>query len=85
MSLQFPNASRNYDATRHCVCFWGHDATVEISFHLAEEALYRVGVDRDEASLLRAFDVNRDRIEAAASAAYARKRRTYYRLSGADA
>lgn len=84
MSLHFPNASRNYDATRHCICFWGHDASVEVSFHLAEEALYQISADHDEASLLRAFDVNRDRIETAASAAYARKRRTYYRLSAAD-
>ncbi len=84
MSLHFPNASRNYDATRHCVCFWGHDATVEVSFHLAEEALYQISADRDEASLLRAFDVNRDRIEAAASAAYTSKQRTHYRLSAAD-
>ena len=28
--LKFPNASRSYDPTRHCVRFWGHDGALEI-------------------------------------------------------
>jgi hypothetical protein len=42
MTLHFPNASRNYNPTQHCVCFWGHDSAFEISFHLDEEALCKV-------------------------------------------
>jgi hypothetical protein len=86
MTLHFPNASRTYDASRHCVCFWGHDAASEVSFHLDEEALHRISrfADRDETSMLRVFDVNRARIEAAASAVYSRKRKSHYRLTASD-
>ena len=64
MTLHFPNASRIYNPTQHCVCFWGHNSAFEISFHLDEEALCKVSpyVDRNEASLLHVFDVNRVRI-----------------------
>jgi Protein of unknown function (DUF1488) len=88
MTLQFPNASRNYDPARHCVCFWGHDSTFEISFSLDEEALGKISpyADRDETSLLHVFDVNRARIEEAASVAYSRsrQRQSYHRLSASD-
>jgi hypothetical protein len=72
MALHFSNASRNYDLARHCVRFWGHDSAFEISFYLNEEALSKISpyADRDEASLLHVFDVNRARIERAASVAY---------------
>jgi Protein of unknown function (DUF1488) len=86
MTLQFPNPSRNYDLTRRCVCFWGHDSAKEVSFHLDEGALYHISrfADRDEASLLHVFDVNRGRIEAAASDAYSKGRKSFYRLSASD-
>jgi hypothetical protein len=88
MSLHFPNASRSYDPARHCVCFWGHDSTFEIAFSLDEEALGKISpyADRDEASLLHVFDVNRARIEEAAIAAYSRsrQRQSYHRLSASD-
>jgi hypothetical protein len=88
MTLHFPNISRNYDPSRHCVCFWGHDSTFEVSFHLDEAALIKISpyADRDEASLLRVFDVNRARIQDAASAAYAhsRGRQNHYVLSASD-
>jgi Protein of unknown function (DUF1488) len=88
MALHFPNASRNYSPTRHCVCFWGHDSAFEVSFHLDEEALYKIGAyaNRDEASLLRVFDVNRARIEETASVAYSHSRRpqSCIRLSASD-
>lgn len=88
MTLHFPNASRNYDSTRHCVCFWGQDSTIEVSFQLDEDALFKISPysDRDEASMLRIFDVNLARIQEAASAAYARspQRQGYHRLSASD-
>src|ERR1700722_2372282 len=42
MALHFPNASRSYDATRHCVSFWGYDSAFEIAFHLEEKALQQI-------------------------------------------
>jgi Protein of unknown function (DUF1488) len=68
MTLHFPNASRNYNPTRHRVCFWDHDSTFEVSFHVDEAALCKISpyANRDETSLLRVFDVNRARIEEAA-------------------
>jgi len=42
MTLHFPNASRNYNPTQRCVCFWGHDSAFEVSFHLDEEALCKI-------------------------------------------
>jgi Protein of unknown function (DUF1488) len=88
MALHFPNASRNYDATRHCVRFWGHDSTTEVSFYLEEDALFKISPysDRDEASMLHVFDVNLARIQEAASVAYGRspQRQSYHRLSASD-
>ena len=86
MTLHFPNASRHYNPTQRCVCFWGHDSAFEISFHLDEEALCKISpfVDRNEASLLHVFDVNRLRIQESASVAYSRQRQNYCRLSASD-
>jgi Protein of unknown function (DUF1488) len=88
MPLHFPNASRNYDPARHCICFWGHDSTFEISFCLDEDALFKISpyADRDEASLLHVFDVNLARIQEAASVTYSRSRsrQSYHRLSASD-
>ncbi len=86
MALHFPNASRSYDATRHCVSFWGYDSAFEIAFHLEEKALQQISRETraDEASLLQAFDVNRERIERAAGKAYSRQRKNFHRLSTAD-
>jgi hypothetical protein len=86
MTLHFPNASRNYNPTQRCVCFWGHDSAFEVSFHLDEEALCKISpyVDRNEVSLLHVFDVNRVRIQEAASVAYSRRRQNYHRLSASD-
>jgi Protein of unknown function (DUF1488) len=86
MTLHFPNASRHYNLMQRCVCFWGHDSTFEISFHLDEEALCKISpyVDRNEASLLHVFDVNRARIQEAARVAYSRQQQNYYHLSASD-
>ena len=36
MTINFPNPSRSYDATRRAVRFWGHDSAMEASFFVAE-------------------------------------------------
>ena len=80
MAISFPNYSRSYDATRRAVRFWGHDSAMESSFYVTEDALKRVQPDMrfDEAGLLRAFDLNRDLIYAAAAKVYSRGRRGSY-------
>lgn len=86
MSLSFPNASRAYDEKRRSVSFWGYDSAFEIAFHIEEDALRRISpqMQGDETSMLRAFDVNRARIEEVAVHAYAKGRRNYHRLSSSD-
>ena len=86
MALSFPNLSRSYDATRHAVRFWGHDSAMEASFFVSADALRRVQPDTalDEASLLTAYDSNRDLICAAAARVYARGTRGSYDLVASD-
>jgi hypothetical protein len=86
MGLHFPNASRAYDEKRHSVSFWGYDSAFEIAFHVEEGALQRMNPETqsDEASLLRAFDLNRAYIEQVAGKAYSRGRSNYHRLSASD-
>jgi len=73
--LNFPNRSRVFDPTRRAVHFWGHDSAMEWSFFVTEEALKRLqpNMERNEASLLLAFDAHRAAIHAAASL----RRRTF--------
>ena len=80
--LSFPNQSRFYDATRRAVRFWGHDSAIEASFFVNEDALKRVQSDMrlDEAGLLRAFDLNRERIYAVAADVYGRGLKGSYDL-----
>ncbi len=84
--LNFPNLSRVFDPTRRAVRFWGHDSAMEWSFFVSEEALKRLqpNVERDEASLLLAFDANRAAIQAAALKAYKRERKGSYELLTTD-
>jgi len=86
MGLHFPNVSRAYDEKRHSVSFWGYDSAFEIAFHVEECALERMNPETqsDEASLLRAFDLNRAYIEQVAGKAYSRGRSNYHRLSASD-
>ena len=42
MALNFPNASRSYDSTRHAVRFWGYDSAMETSFFVVADALRRL-------------------------------------------
>ena len=62
--LSFPNQSRFYDATRHAVRFWGHDSAMEASFFVNKDELKGIQSDMgfDEVGVLRAFDLNRERI-----------------------
>mgnify|MGYP000031640433 CR=1 FL=1 len=86
MSLQFPNTSRSYNASRRCVTFWGYDSTFEISFHVDADVLQRFNprAGQDEEASLQVFDVNRSRIERVASGIYARRKQNFNRLSTSD-
>lgn len=84
--LNFPNQSRFFDATRRAVRFWGNDSAMEWSFFVTEDALKRLQpkMERDEASLLLAFDANRPAIYAAAMKVYKRGRKGSYELLATD-
>ena len=86
MSLEFPNASRSYDATRCAIRFWGYDTAMEWSFFVTAEALRQVhpAMVQDEAGMLGAFDSNRDQICAAAVKLYRRGRKGSYELGAED-
>jgi hypothetical protein len=86
MTISFPNSSRSYDATRQAVRFWGYDRSMESSFFVTVDALRRLqpNLSFDAVDLLRAFDVNRERIYAIAARVYARGRRGSYDLLAAD-
>ena len=86
MSLEFPNSSRSYDATRHAVRFWGYDTAMEWSFFVTAEALKHLNpaMSEDETSMLAAFDSSRDRICVAAARLYARGRKGSYELGPVD-
>lgn len=86
MTINFPNRSRSYDPTRQVIRFWGYDRSMESSFYVTAEALVRIQPDTrpDAAGLLKAFDINRDRICAVAAKVYARGRRGSYDLNVAD-
>ena len=86
MAINFPNRSRSYDATRRAVRFWGYDRSMENSFFIMADALKQIQPDLrlDELDILRAFDVNRERIYAIAAKVYARGPRGSYDLNAAD-
>lgn len=86
MTLNFPNSSRSYDATRQGVRFWGHDRSMERAFLVTADALRRIApaMQSDAADLLRVFDSNRERIHTIASRLYARSGKSSYALVAAD-
>ena len=86
MAINFPNRSRSYDATRQAVRFWGYDRSMESSFFVTADALNRIqpNLNFNAADLLRAFDINRERIYAIAAKVYARGRKGSYELNVAD-
>ena len=86
MALSFPNRSRFYDATRRAVRFWGYDGAMEMSFFVAADLLKRLqpNTQFNETSLLAAFDLNRDLVEAAAIKVYVRGLKGSYDLLVAE-
>ena len=86
MPVNFPNISRSYDATRRMVRFWGYDRSMENLFFIDAEALKRIAPDLrpDEIGYLRAFDLNRPVIYAAAAKVYARGMRGSYDIHASD-
>jgi hypothetical protein len=86
MTINFPNLSRHYDATRQAVHFWGYDKSMESSFFIMADALKQMQPDirLDAIDILRAFDLNRDRIYSIAAKVYARGRRGTYDLNIGD-
>jgi hypothetical protein len=86
MPLGFPNESRFYDGAVHAVRFSGYDGAMEAPFFVSERALKQIQPDMlpDEPGLLKAFDLNRDRIYAAATKVYDRGRKGSYDLLPED-
>jgi Protein of unknown function (DUF1488) len=86
MSLGFPNESRFYDGAVHAVRFSGYDGAMEAPFFVGERALKQIQPDMlaDEPGLLKAFDLNRDRIYATATKVYERGRKGSYDLLPED-
>ena len=86
MAITFPNRSRSYDATRRAVRFWGYDRSMEYSFFIMADALKHMqpNLQVDAIDILRAFDVNRERIYEIAAKVYARGRKGSYDLNIAD-
>jgi len=72
MRLSFPNPSRSFDETRSCVCFWGYDSAIEVSFFVGADALKRLCPEMSgaETGFLNAFDAARNRIHEVANKAY---------------
>lgn len=84
MALSFPNPSRSYDASRHCVCFWGYDNTREVAFQVPEHVLMHFGEESpsaEEADFLASFDRNRDEILLMAQDIYTAGSRNSYIIS----
>ena len=86
MAIIFPNPSRSYDATRRAVPFWGYDRSMESSFFIMADALRQMqpSLRSDPVDILRAFDVNRERVYTIAAKVYARGRRGSYDLNVDD-
>ena len=84
--IDFPNHSRSYDQTRRAVRFWGHDSAIEASFYIDEGALKQIDPDArlDESGYLKALDLNRDLICAAAAKIYVRGSKGSYNLVAAN-
>jgi hypothetical protein len=74
MALSFPNPSRSYDVARNCVCFWGYDGAIEVSFYLDIGALQKLRPEMNDVGTgwVEAFDVEEKRIHKVAAMVYAR-------------
>jgi hypothetical protein len=80
MRLTFPNPCRSFDAGRSCVCFWGYDSAIEVSFFVEAGALKRLCPEMSsaETGFLQAFDAARKRIHEVADKVYVRGGRGSY-------
>jgi hypothetical protein len=83
MALNFPNPSRSYDASRHCICFWGYDNSREIAFLVDDAVLSKLspGMGSGEPAVLAAFDRHRDRILKLATNLYSEGPQNRYTIS----
>ncbi|MCX4163843.1 MULTISPECIES: DUF1488 domain-containing protein [Paraburkholderia] len=83
VALEFPNPSRSYDASRHCVCFWGYDNSREITFQVDDAMLRNLQPDAgsDERSILGAFDQFREKLLDIARKRYVSGPQNRYSLS----
>ena len=88
MSLNFPNPSRSFDATKNRVRFWGYDSAMEVSFFVELDALKKLRPEMGnlEEGFLEAFDAARNRIYEVAAKVYVRGgNRSYaYNLAAKD-
>jgi len=86
MALAFPNQSRSYDPARNRVRFWAYDEVLEITFLVDAEVFCRANswAQPNEATVLNAFDQNREQIYAMAKRAYTRHDKGTYTLTAAD-
>ena len=87
LSLNFPNLSRSFDATRNTVRFWGYDRAMEISFIVEAGALQRLWPEMGgtEAGILKVFDAARDHVHEVADKVYARGNKgSYAYILGAE-
>jgi hypothetical protein len=84
--LNFPNHSRSFDPSQRCVSFWGHAATIEVTFQVGGDVLQGMspGATDDEASILGAFDSHRSVIETTARNVYDKSGQTFCRPYPAD-
>ncbi|WP_086970684.1 DUF1488 family protein [Caballeronia glebae] len=82
MALHFPNPSRSYDATRHCVFFWGYDDSREITFQVDRGTLkgLQPTLGADEQSVLVAFDEFREKLLEIAKGRYVRGPQNRYSI-----
>ncbi len=79
MALNFPNPSRSFDQTVHCVRFSGYDSAIEVSFFVEVDALLKLHpkMVQVEAEILDVFDTNIKQIHKAATRLYDKGQRTY--------
>jgi hypothetical protein len=82
MCLHFPNNSRNYNAAKNTVTFWGSDRALELTFVVDRMVLIKMaGEISNEAGFLAAFDTHREAIEKAGARAYSRDNKLFQYIS----
>ncbi len=83
MKLNFPNPSRSYDASHHCVNFWGYDNAREIAFAVNDSVISNLSPEAgsDERAVLAAFDLHREQILMLARSVYVAGPQTRYTIA----